>query len=296
MTEPGAGVAARHLRPRRHGARPDARLPLRGVPPAGRHGGRRGGSPALERRRHRRRGSVGTWAEEPGRAAAEPRGGHLGGASRGSVGHARGRRQGRRVVGLRCPVRPAGRWRRGVRRGGRRAGPGALGPASGSAAGPAELLATRPARCPPSPPTGCGCCPRAARPPEGSASGRLTRYALPAGTPRSTSRGTRRRPAGRATGQQQSNVLLHARGRCASASVTSDPCRGRSGRAENEPFGIFEFAPTEAFDLDLVERTLRGAARRGRRRRRGDPPGELACRSATSSRWRRCSPGTASAC
>jgi hypothetical protein len=34
---------------------------------------------------------------------------------------------------------------------------------------------------------------------------------------------------------------------------------GSARRAENEPFGVFEFAPTEAFDLDLVERTLRGA-------------------------------------
>ena len=37
------------------------------------------------------------------------------------------------------------------------------------------------------------------------------------------------------------------------------PLSGSVRRAENEPFGVFEFAPTEAFDLDLVERTLRGA-------------------------------------
>ena len=37
------------------------------------------------------------------------------------------------------------------------------------------------------------------------------------------------------------------------------PLSGSVRRAENEPFGVFEFAPAEAFDLDLVERTLRGA-------------------------------------
>jgi hypothetical protein len=59
-------------------------------------------------------------------------------------------------------------------------------------------------------------------------------------------------------GQQQANVLLmpwplRVRQR------DFRPLSGSVRRAENEPFGVFEFAPTEAFDLDLVERTLRGA-------------------------------------
>ena len=59
-------------------------------------------------------------------------------------------------------------------------------------------------------------------------------------------------------GQQQANVLLlpwplRVRQR------DFQPLSGSVRRAENEPFGVFEFAPTEAFDLDLVERTLRGA-------------------------------------
>jgi hypothetical protein len=37
------------------------------------------------------------------------------------------------------------------------------------------------------------------------------------------------------------------------------PLPGSVRRAEDEPFGMFEFAPAEPFDLDLVERTLRGA-------------------------------------
>jgi hypothetical protein len=59
-------------------------------------------------------------------------------------------------------------------------------------------------------------------------------------------------------GQQQANVLLlpwplRVRQR------DFRPLPGSVRRAENEPFGIFEFAPAEPFDLDLVERTLRGA-------------------------------------
>ncbi|TFV89796.1 hypothetical protein [Blastococcus sp. CT_GayMR16] len=59
-------------------------------------------------------------------------------------------------------------------------------------------------------------------------------------------------------GQQQANVLLmpwplRVRQR------DFRPLPGSVHRAENEPFGVFEFAPTEGFDLDLVERTLRGA-------------------------------------
>ena len=59
-------------------------------------------------------------------------------------------------------------------------------------------------------------------------------------------------------GQQQANVLLmpwplRVRQR------DFRPLSGSVRRAENEPFGVFEFAPTESFDLDLVERTLRGA-------------------------------------
>ena len=59
-------------------------------------------------------------------------------------------------------------------------------------------------------------------------------------------------------GQQQANVLLlpwplRIRQR------DFRPVPGSVRRAENEPFGVFEFAPAEPFDLDLVERTLRGA-------------------------------------
>jgi hypothetical protein len=59
-------------------------------------------------------------------------------------------------------------------------------------------------------------------------------------------------------GQQQANVLLmpwplRVRQR------DFRPLSGSVRRGENEPFGSFEFAPAEAFDLDLVERTLRGA-------------------------------------
>ncbi|UOY03597.1 hypothetical protein [Blastococcus sp. PRF04-17] len=59
-------------------------------------------------------------------------------------------------------------------------------------------------------------------------------------------------------GQQQANVLLlpwplRIRQR------DFRPVPGSVRRAENEPFGIFEFAPAEPFDLDLVERTLRSA-------------------------------------
>jgi hypothetical protein len=66
-------------------------------------------------------------------------------------------------------------------------------------------------------------------------------------------------PARRAgLGQQQANVLLmpwplRVRQR------DFRPLSGSVHRAENEPFGVFEFAPTETFDLDLVERTLRSA-------------------------------------
>jgi len=66
-------------------------------------------------------------------------------------------------------------------------------------------------------------------------------------------------PARRAgLGQQQANVLLmpwplRVRQR------DFQPLSGSVSRAENEPFGIFEFAPTEPFDFDLVERTLRAA-------------------------------------
>jgi hypothetical protein len=59
-------------------------------------------------------------------------------------------------------------------------------------------------------------------------------------------------------GQQQANVLLlpwplRVRQR------DFRPVPGSVRRAENEPFGSFEFAPAEPFDLGLVERTLRGA-------------------------------------
>jgi hypothetical protein len=58
--------------------------------------------------------------------------------------------------------------------------------------------------------------------------------------------------------QQQANVLLlpwpmRVRQR------DFRPLPGSVRRSENEPFGTFEFAPAEPFDLDLVERTLRGA-------------------------------------
>ena len=59
-------------------------------------------------------------------------------------------------------------------------------------------------------------------------------------------------------GQQLANVLLmpwplRIRQR------DFQPLRGSVRRTENEPFGIFEFVPAEAFDLGLVERVLRGA-------------------------------------
>jgi hypothetical protein len=59
-------------------------------------------------------------------------------------------------------------------------------------------------------------------------------------------------------GQQQANVLLlpwplRVRQR------DFRPLPGSVRRAENEPFGVFEFVPAEPFDLGLVERTLRSA-------------------------------------
>jgi hypothetical protein len=59
-------------------------------------------------------------------------------------------------------------------------------------------------------------------------------------------------------GQQQANVLLlpwplRVRQR------DFRPLPGSVRRAEDEPFGIFEFAPAEPFDLDLVDRVLRAA-------------------------------------
>jgi hypothetical protein len=58
-------------------------------------------------------------------------------------------------------------------------------------------------------------------------------------------------------GHQQADVLLlqwplHVRTR------DFHPVPGSVRRAENEPFGVFEFASAEPFDLDLVERTIRG--------------------------------------
>ena len=66
-------------------------------------------------------------------------------------------------------------------------------------------------------------------------------------------------PARRAgLGQQQANVLLlpwplRIRQR------DFRPLPGSVRRAENEPFGSFEFVPAEPFDLDLVERVLHAA-------------------------------------
>jgi hypothetical protein len=66
-------------------------------------------------------------------------------------------------------------------------------------------------------------------------------------------------PARRAgLGQQQTNLLLmpwplRIRQR------DFQPLFGSVHRGENEPFGVFEYAPTEPFDLDLVERTIRAA-------------------------------------
>ena len=99
--------------------------------------------------------------------------------------------------------------------------------------------------------------PKGRTPPGGISFRSLSRYLCLRGT--SVDVAWHKAPARRSgTGQQQANVLLlpwplRVRQR------DFRPLEGSVRRAENEPFGIFEFAPAETFDLDLVERVLVGA-------------------------------------
>ena len=99
--------------------------------------------------------------------------------------------------------------------------------------------------------------PKGRTPPGGISFRSLSRYLCLRGA--SVDVAWHKAPARRSgTGQQQANVLLlpwplRVRQR------DFRPMQGSVRRAENEPFGTFEFAPAEPFDLDLVERVLIGA-------------------------------------
>jgi hypothetical protein len=96
--------------------------------------------------------------------------------------------------------------------------------------------------------------PKGRTPPGGISFRSLSRYLCLRGA--SVDVAWHKAPARRAgTGQQQANVLLlpwplRVRQR------DFRPLAGSVRRAENEPFGTFEFAPAEPFDLDLVERVV----------------------------------------
>ena len=168
--------------------------------------------------------------------------------------------------------------------------PDARRPATGSAPGSTNC-SRAPDRCPACPPTGCGCCPKVRTPPGGISFRSLSRYLCLRGPGGRRRLAQGARPGGRASASSRPTCCccpwpLRVRQR------DFRPLSGSVHRAENEPFGTFEFAPAEPFDLDLVERVLRGALDEVDARRRGRSSRRAASRSTTSSRWRRCSAGT----
>ena len=224
-------------------------------PPAGRHWPPAGAAPGTAPSAAPPSAGA-AWAEAPEGAAAAAGGRRLGGAAGGGVGDAGGHRRRAGLAGLR----------------------GAADRCSPPATRPAPASPPRSTRCGTSgyrfraradellartgslsrlPTHRLRVLPKVRTPPGGISFRSLSRYLCLRGAVVDVA--WHKVPARRSgLGQQQANVLLmpwplRVRQR------DFRPLSGSVRRAENEPFGIFEFAPTEPFDLDLVERTLRGA-------------------------------------